>query len=80
MLLDNPPASPGRLYSKGLLILSLRPDRPSSGDGSCGQTAIRIRGEEILQRDFRFEMVGPPQRICSNFVRGIRTLPLRIVN
>ncbi|MGH6751879.1 MAG: cytochrome P450, partial [Bradyrhizobium sp.] len=41
---------------------------------------IRILWEEILQRDLRFEIMGPAQRLCSNFIRGIRTLPVRIVN
>ena len=41
---------------------------------------IRILWEEILQRDLRFEIMGPPQRLYSNFIRGIRTLPVRIVN
>jgi cytochrome P450 len=41
---------------------------------------IRILWEEVLARDLRFEMVGPPQRLYSNFIRGIRTLPVRIVN
>jgi cytochrome P450 len=40
---------------------------------------IRIFWEEILQRDLRFEIMGPPQRLYSNFIRGIRTLPVRIV-
>jgi cytochrome P450 len=41
---------------------------------------LRILWEEILQRDLRFEIVGPPQRLYSNFIRGIRSLPVRIVN
>jgi cytochrome P450 len=41
---------------------------------------LRIFWEEILQRNFRFEIVGAPQRLYSNFVRGIRTLPVRIVS
>jgi cytochrome P450 len=41
---------------------------------------IRILWEEILQRDLRFEITGPPQRLYSNFIRGIRTLPVRIVS
>ena len=41
---------------------------------------IRILWEEILHRDLRFEMMGPPQRLYSNFIRGIRSLPVRIVN
>jgi len=40
---------------------------------------IRILWEEILQRDLRFEIMGPPQRLYSNFIRGIRTLPVRVV-
>lgn len=39
---------------------------------------IRILWEEILNRDLRFEMSGPPQRLYSNFIRGIRSLPVRI--
>jgi len=41
---------------------------------------IRILWEEILQRDLRFEIMGPPTRLYSNFIRGIRSLPVRIVN
>jgi len=40
---------------------------------------IRILWEEVLARDLRFEIMGPPQRLYSNFIRGIRTLPVRIV-
>jgi cytochrome P450 len=41
---------------------------------------LRILWEEVLQRDMRFEITGPPQRLYSNFIRGIRSLPVRIVN
>jgi len=41
---------------------------------------LRILWEEILQRDLRFEVMGPPQRLYSNFIRGIRSLPVRMVN
>jgi cytochrome P450 len=41
---------------------------------------IRILWEEILNRDLHFEISGPPQRLYSNFIRGIRSLPVRIVN
>jgi cytochrome P450 len=41
---------------------------------------IRILWEEVLQRDLHFEIMGPPQRLYSNFIRGIRSLPVRIVN
>ena len=40
---------------------------------------IRILWEEILSRDLRFKIMGPPQRLYSNFIRGIRSLPVRIV-
>jgi cytochrome P450 len=40
---------------------------------------IRILWEEVLARDLRFQVVAPPQRLYSNFIRGIRTLPVRIV-
>ena len=41
---------------------------------------LRILWEEILARDLRFEIMGPPRRLYSNFIRGIRALPVRIVN
>jgi len=41
---------------------------------------LRILWEEILQRDLRFEVMGPPVRLYSNFIRGIRSLPVRIVS
>ena len=40
---------------------------------------IRILWEEVLQRNLRFEIAGPPKRLYSNFSRGIRSLPVRIV-
>ncbi|MGY2844488.1 cytochrome P450 [Bradyrhizobium sp. USDA 4509] len=41
---------------------------------------LRILWEEVLARDLRFELMGPPQRLYSNFIRGIRSLPVRIVD
>jgi cytochrome P450 len=41
---------------------------------------LRILWEEILQRDLRFEVAGPVKRLYSNFIRGIRSLPVRIVS
>jgi len=41
---------------------------------------IRILWEEILARDLRFEITAPPQRLYSNFIRGIRSLPVRIAS
>jgi cytochrome P450 len=39
---------------------------------------LRILWEEILKRDLRIEIAGPPVRLYSNFIRGIRALPVRI--
>ncbi len=41
---------------------------------------LRILWEEVLRRDLRFEIMGPPSRVSSNFIRGIRSLPVRILN
>ena len=41
---------------------------------------LRILFEEILARDLRFEIAGPVKRLYSNFIRGIRSMPVRIVN
>jgi cytochrome P450 len=41
---------------------------------------LRILFEEILNRDLRFEIAGPVKRLYSNFIRGIRSLPVRIVS
>jgi cytochrome P450 len=41
---------------------------------------LRILFEEILARDLRFEIAGPTKRLYSNFIRGIRSLPVRIVS
>jgi cytochrome P450 len=41
---------------------------------------LRILWEEILNRDLRFEIAGPVKRLYSNFIRGIRSMPVRIVN
>ena len=41
---------------------------------------IRILWEELLKRDLAIEVVAPPVRLYSNFIRGIRSLPVRIRN
>lgn len=40
---------------------------------------IRILLEEILARNVRFELAGPPVRLSSNFVNGFKSLPVRVV-
>jgi len=39
---------------------------------------LRILWEEILARNLDIEVMGPPRRLYSNFIRGIRELPVRI--
>jgi cytochrome P450 len=41
---------------------------------------LRILWEEILNRDMRFEVIGPVKRLYSNFIRGIRSMPVRIIS
>ena len=41
-----------------------------------GEMQLRILWEEILQRFERVEMVGEPERVQSNFVRGYTHLPV----
>jgi cholest-4-en-3-one 26-monooxygenase len=40
---------------------------------------IGIMLEEILARNVRFELTGPPVRLSSNFVNGIKSMPVRVV-
>jgi cytochrome P450 len=39
---------------------------------------LKILWEEILKRGLEIEVVGPPVRLYSNFIRGIRSLPVVI--
>ncbi len=39
---------------------------------------LRILWEELLPRYPVIEVVGPPERTYSNFLRGYRSLPVRI--
>jgi cytochrome P450 len=39
---------------------------------------LRVLWEEILARKLDVEVMGPPRRLYSNFIRGIRELPARI--
>ncbi|MDP5053834.1 MAG: cytochrome P450 [Congregibacter sp.] len=39
---------------------------------------LRILWEEIMQRFSKVEVVGEPERVLSNFVRGISSLPVRV--
>lgn len=39
---------------------------------------LRILWEEIMARFSFVEVVGEPERVRSNFVRGYKTLPVRL--
>ena len=39
---------------------------------------LKILWEEMLKRDLSIEIAGPPVRLYSNFIRGIRSLPVVI--
>jgi cytochrome P450 len=39
---------------------------------------LKILWEEILSRDLDIQVMGPPRRLFSNFIRGIRELPVQI--
>jgi cytochrome P450 len=39
---------------------------------------LRVLWEEILKRDLEIEIAGPPVRLYSNFIRGIRALPVTV--
>jgi cytochrome P450 len=41
---------------------------------------IRVLLEEILARNVRFELTGPPVRLSSNFINGFKSLPVRVVH
>ena len=41
---------------------------------------LRILWEEVLKRDMRLEVVGPPKRLESNLIHGVLSLPARIAN
>jgi cytochrome P450 len=39
---------------------------------------LRVLWEEILRRDMQIQVVGRPVRVYSNFLRGFRSMPVRI--
>ncbi len=40
---------------------------------------IRVMFEEVLKRDLRLESNGPVRRVRSNFVNGVKSMPVRVV-
>ena len=41
---------------------------------------LQILWEEILKRDLHFEVLAPPKRLYSHLIRGLLSLPVRVVN
>jgi cytochrome P450 len=41
---------------------------------------LKILWEEIVRRNLEIEVLGKPQYAYSNFLRGIKSLPVRLVN
>jgi cholest-4-en-3-one 26-monooxygenase len=39
---------------------------------------IRVVLEELIERDLRLESNGPSRRVRSNFVNGVKSMPVRI--
>jgi hypothetical protein len=39
---------------------------------------MRVVFEEIVKRWSTIELVGPPERLRSNFIGGIKQLPIRV--
>jgi len=42
------------------------------------EVQLQVLWDEILKRDLTIEVIGPPVRAYSNFLRGIKSLPVRI--
>ena len=45
---------------------------------ALGRLEIRVMFEELLRRFPDIEVTGQPMRVRSNFIRGIKTLPVRL--
>ncbi|MGI9186626.1 MAG: cytochrome P450, partial [Gaiellales bacterium] len=41
---------------------------------------IRVMFEEVLKHDLRLESNGPVRRVRSNFVNGVKSMPVRVVS
>jgi hypothetical protein len=49
-----------------------------AAEARAAEMQLQILWEEVLKRGLRIEVMGPPVRAYSNFLRGIRALPVRI--
>jgi cholest-4-en-3-one 26-monooxygenase len=45
---------------------------------ALGRLEIRVMFEELLRRFPDVELAGPPTRVRSNFIRGVKSLPVRL--
>ena len=45
---------------------------------ALGRLEIRVMFEELLRRFPDLEVAGPPTRVRSNFIRGIKAMPVRL--
>src|SRR5439155_168828 len=48
-------------------------------DERLAELQLQVLWEEILKRDLEIDVVGPPVRAYSNFLRGVKSLTVRIV-
>lgn len=54
------------------------PHRAPSIDLVLAEMQPRVLWEEILKRFSKIEIVGEPERVRPNFVRGYKRLPVRV--
>ena len=48
-----------------------------SQDAHMARLEMRVMVEQVMQRIPDLELAGPPERLCSNFVAGIKHMPVR---
>ena len=71
-IVDRPKPRQHLSFGAGHPSLCRRSGSPSSNFG--------FSGREIRGAIFGFKIMGPPQRLYSNFIRGIRALPVQIIS
>ena len=54
-----------------------KPSEEWRGD-RIAEMQLRILWEEMLNRRLEIQLDGPPLRTYSNFIRGFKSLPVRI--
>ena len=71
--MDRPINDPARVRGHSI------PLDPPAND-RLAEVQLQVLWDEILTRDLTIEVMGPPVRAYSNFLRGIKSLPVRISN